>query len=121
MEYKHVIQGESLHLFALCLGAVTLYRCVQHREDEHIFDAFSHSHVHLSMLAHAASRDSVLPPSFWHPTGHLEKMRLRGGEDEEAEEKDDKDEEELRQGDMEVEEGAEVVDKDFAVRLEHCC
>ena len=93
------------YIFALCLGAVTLYRCVQHREDEHIFDAFSHSHVHLSMLAHAASRDSVLPPSFWHPTGHLEKMRLRGGEDEEAEEKDEKDEEELREGETEVEEG----------------
>ena len=90
-----------------------------------LFYAFSHSHVRLSMLAHAASRDSVLPPSFWYPPGHQEKMRMGGGgrgrEDEEAEEKDDKDEEELRQGDMEVEESAEVVDKDFAVRLEHCC
>ena len=34
-EYKHVTEGESLHLCSF-LAAVTLYRCVPHRGDEHI-------------------------------------------------------------------------------------
>ena len=58
MEYKHVTEGESLHLCSF-LAAVTFCTDVCRIAKTIIFfDAFSHLHVHLSMLAHAVIPNS---------------------------------------------------------------
>ena len=74
------------------------------------------------MLAHAASRDSVLPPSSWHPPGHPEKMRMRGGgRTGRRRKRTTRTRRSFVREKRRWRRDAEVVDKDFAVRFEHYC